>query len=587
MSAGDATGNGGFRLKRYVPAAEWLLHYRREDLPGDLIAGTITAILLIPQAMAYSLLAGLPPEIGLYASIVPPIIYALFGSSRALAVGPVAVASLMVAAALGNIAPDGGTLYIAGALVLSMLVGLMLLVTGMLRMGWVANFLSHPVMSGFTSAAALLIAASQLKHLFGLSVPRGLRIDQTLMQLFEQMGSANGVAMAIGFSSMALLLFIRGPLPRLLKSRGMPETLAGLIVKAGPLVLVVVMTAISAGFMLHERSGLNVVGAIPAGLPPLGMPDFANVPWVKLLPSAALIALVSFVESVAVGRALASRRRQKIDANAELLGLGFANIAGAFSGASPVCGGFSRSVVNFEAGANTQLAAIVTASLIGLSLVTFAPALTDLPQAVLAAIIVIAVLGLVDLKTPVEVWRYDKRDGVALVVTFLAVLAMGIEEGIAVGVILSLFLYLWRTSRPHMAIVGRVGDSEHFRNIRRHKVRTLPDLLAVRVDESLYFANANYLEERLLGEAADNPQVRHVLLICSAVNAIDASALETLEKLISELSMAGVRFHLAEVKGPVMDKLEAVGFPELLKQMGGHIFLSTHEAFDAVEKGRI
>lgn len=587
MSASDASDNGGFRLQRYMPAAEWLLNYRREDLPGDLIAGTITAILLIPQAMAYSLLAGLPPEIGLYASIVPPIIYALFGSSRTLAVGPVAVASLMVAAALGNIAPDGGPIYIAGALVLSTMVGGMLLITGILRMGWVANFLSHPVMSGFTSAAALLIAASQLKHLFGVSIPRGLRIDQTLERLFEQMSSANGMAMAIGFSSMALLLFIRGPLPRLLKSWGVSETLAGLIVKAGPLFLVVLMTAISAGFMLHERAGLNVVGAIPAGLPPLGMPDFAKVPWVKLLPSAALIALVSFVESVAVGRALASRRRQKIDANAELLGLGFANIAGAFSGASPVCGGFSRSVVNYEAGANTQLAAIVTACLIGLSLVTFAPALTDLPQAVLASIIVVAVLGLVDLKTPAEVWRYDKRDGVALAVTFLAVMAMGIEEGIAIGVVISLFLYLWRTSRPHMAIVGRVGDSEHFRNIQRHKVRTLPGLLAVRVDESLYFANANYLEERLLNEAADNPKVRHVLLICSAVNAIDASALETLEKLITELSMAGVRFHLAEVKGPVMDKLEAVGFPEHLKQMGGHIFLSTHEAFEAVEKGRI
>lgn len=564
-------------LEHFIPAVRWLRAYRRADLTGDITAGIITAILLIPQAMAYSVLAGLPPEIGLYASIAPPMLYALFGSSRALAVGPVAVASLMVAAAVGAVAVPGTAEYYAAALILALMIGLFLLVLGIARLGFVANFLSHPVMAGFTSAAAIVIAISQLKHLLGLSPPRTESVDGILLYIASHLGDANVAAIAIGAGSIFLLLMSRRYLEAGLAWLPLPKAMLKAGAKAGPLFVVAAMTGLAATLNLEQAVGLNVVGAIPAGLPPLTVPDFALERWLELAPSAALIALVSFVESVAIAQFLASKRRQKIDVNRELTGLGIANIGAAFTGGSPVCGGFSRSAVNFSAGANTQLAAIVTASLIALSVMFFTPLFYHLPLAVLAAIVIVAVLGLVDVKSLRRSWAYSKSDAAAWVATFAVVIAQGIEAGIAVGVVVSIALFLWRSSRPHIAIVGRLGESEHFRNVERHRVRTCSHVLAIRVDESLFFANARYIETYLLTAVADQPKVTDVVLICSAVNAIDSSALESLENIITELHNAAVTFHLAEVKGPVMDRLEKVGF---LKHLGnGKVFLSTHDAF--------
>ncbi len=569
------------KIERIIPAVAWLRTYRIGEFPGDLTAGIITAILLVPQAMAYSILAGLPPEVGLYASIVPPILYAFFGSSRALAVGPVAVASLMVASALGSLALPGSADYIVAALVLSALIGVFLLIMGIAKLGFLANFLSHPVMSGFTSAAAIVIAFSQLKHLLGLDIPRGARIDEAVLYIFQHIPEANTTTVSISVASLLLLFGLRQYLGPLLIKLGLSEGIANTLVKAGPMLVVVMMTVLSANMLWNETSGLAVVGSIPAGLPPLTVPSFDIALWRELAVSAALIALVSFVESVAIARVLASKRRQKIDVNQELVGLGVANIGAAFSGGSPVCGGFSRSVVNFAAGANTQLAAIITAFLIALSVLFFTPLFYYLPQAVLAAIIIIAVLGLVDFKALKVNWHYSKSDAAAWVVTFVVVMAEGIELGIVAGVVISLILFLWRSSKPHIAIVGRVGNTEHFRNIKRHPVRTCPHLLAIRVDESLFFANTRYFENYVLSAVVDQPDVKHVVFICSAINAIDGSALESLEQLISDLKSAGVTFHLAEVKGPVMDRLERTDFLDHLKP--GKVFLSTHDAFKELE----
>jgi SulP family sulfate permease len=540
-----------------------------------LTAGIITAILLIPQAMAYSILAGLPPEVGLYASIAPPILYAFFGSSRALAVGPVAVASLMVASTLSQHAAVGTGEYYAAALILAFLIGSFLILMGVARLGFMANFLSHPVMSGFTSAAAIVIAFSQLANLFGLQIPRGLRIDEITIFVINHLGDINLATIIISTSSIVMLIFMQRFLGKGLNRLCLPSGLAQGLSKAAPLFLVILMTSTTAILSLDTSAGLAVVGTIPAGLPSLSLPYFGLTTLYDFALPAALIALVSFVESVAIARVLASKRRQKIDVNQELIGLGVANVGAAFSGGSPVCGGFSRSAVNFSAGANTQLAAILTALLIGLSVLFFTPLFYFLPQAVLAAIIVVAVLGLIDFGAISTAWNYNKGDAVSMMVAFIVVLIQGIEAGIVSGVIISIALHLWRNSRPHIAIVGRIGDTEHFRNVERHQVKTCAGVLALRIDESLFFANAQYLENFILSVIAEKQNVKDIVLICSAVNAIDTSALESLENLAADLGNAGVILNLAEVKGPVMDRLSRTNLFDHL----GNIYLSTHDAF--------
>jgi SulP family sulfate permease len=569
------------RLRRLVPALQWLPAYRRQDLAGDLMAGLIVAIMLVPQGMAYALLAGLPPQVGLYASILPLIIYGLLGSSRTLAVGPVAIVSLLVASGISPLADPGSIQYIQLALTLAFLAGIIQAAMGLLGLGFLVNFLSHPVISGFTSAAAIVIGFSQIKHLMGIQVPRQEHFYQQVLSTAQQVMQSNPATLVIGLASIALLLYFKYGLAQQLTGWGMSNGLAVSLAKSAPLVVVVLGTLAVVLFDLHAQAGVKIVGEVPAGLPPLTGPTLDPTLILTLLPAALTISLVGYMESVSVAKSLASKRRQKVDANQELVALGAANLGAAFTGGYPVTGGLSRSVVNFSAGANTGLASIFTAGLLALTVLFLTPLFYHLPQAVLGAIIVVAVIGLIDVNTWRHVWHYSKADALSMVVTFLAVLALGVEVGILVGVVASLLLYLWRTSKPHMAVVGRVGDSEHFRNVQRHEVETCPHVVAVRVDESLYFANTKYLEDRLLGLVADRPEVEHLLLICSAINFIDASALETLEALVHELRDAGVSVWLSEVKGPVMDRLIAIGFVEELGE--DHIFLSTHEAMQALQ----
>ncbi|MEN3950316.1 sulfate permease [Iodidimonas sp. SYSU 1G8] len=563
------------RLTRFVPILDWGRAYSRRDLPGDLMAGSITAIMLVPQAMAYAMLAGLPPEVGLYASIAPPILYGIFGSSRALAVGPVAIASLMTATALSALSPAGSPDYIANALVLSLLIGLMLLGLGIARAGFLVNFLSHPVIAGFTSAASILIVISQLKHLLGIDIPRGESVA-TLVNLARGLSGANGVTLAISACSLVILLAMRAPLTALLQRLRLSPFTVQLLTRSSPLLVVILSVVVTSAWRLDESAGVAIVGAIPSGLPSFTVPSLDLGIWQALLPSAALIAFVSYLESVSVAKALAARKRQKVDADQELIGLGAANLAAAFTGASPVAGGFARSMVNFAAGANTPLASILTALLLAISVMFFTPFFHYLPQAVLAATIVVAVVALIDGASFVRTWHYNKADFAAQAGTFMVVLGIGVEAGIMTGIVLSLTLYLWRSSRPHFAIVGQVDNSEHYRNVKRHHVRTDPAILLFRIDENLYFPNAGYLEEHLRAEVAANPEVRHVVLICSSVSLIDASALETLTELRDTLRAADVTLHLAEVKGPVMDRLQATDFTRDLAP--GRIFLSTHDA---------
>jgi SulP family sulfate permease len=568
-----------FALVRHLPILGWGRAYNREDLSGDLLAGVITAILLVPQGMAFGLLAGLPAQAGLYASILPPIVYALFGTSRTLAVGPVSVASIMVAQALAGL--PAGANHLSSALLLALLGGVVLLALGVARLGMLANFLSHPVLSGFTSAAAVIIVLSQLPSLIGLSLPARVPLAGLPAALGDGLARLNLPTLGLGVLSVALLLLAGSPLERALTATGISRARAGVITKTAPLAVVAITTALVAGFSLDVQHGVAVVGTLPEGLPifALEIPTWSSV--AQLAPAATLIAIVGYVESVSIAKTLANRRRQAIDPNQELLALGAANFAAAVSGGMPVAGGFSRTMVNYNAGACTQAAAIVTAVLVGAVALFFTPLLAHVPKAALAAIIIVAVSKLIDLRTAVAAWRYDRNDGAVLVATAAGVLLLGIEAGLTAGVVLSLLLYIWRASRPHLAVLGRLPGSEHFRNVKRYQdLETWPHLLLLRVDEHLSFANSAYLEQVLMEHVARAPKLKHLVLVCSGINGIDFSALEMLTKLISSLKDARVTLHLAEVKGPVMDKLRATGLLALLEP--GRVFLSAHEAVEVL-----
>lgn len=566
-------------LYRYLPFLNWLRRYQREHLPSDVVAGIVTAIMLIPQSMAYAQLAGLPPQIGLYASVAPLIVYALLGTSGQLSVGPVAITSLLVFSGVSSLATPGSERYIQLVLLLAFMVGAIKLLLGVLRLGVILNFISHPVLAAFTSASALIIAVGQLKYILGYRIG-GEHLHETIAQAIAGLGQTNLVTLAIGLGSIALLLFFRQGLRPLLRRAGLPPLAVTLIVSGAPLLAVILGIVIAQAFQLDQTAKVAVVGAIPAGLSPLSTPAMTMADAQALLPTALTIVLVSVVESIAVAKALASKRRQAIDPDQELVALGGANIAASFFSGYPVTGGFARSVVNAQAGAITGLASLITAAGIALILLFFTPIFYYLPQAVLAATVIVAVIGLVDLREPQRIWRTNRGDAFTWLLTFVAVLALGIETGIFAGVASALVLYLWRTSRPHIAIVGRLGNSEVYRNVERHQVKTWPHVVAVRVDESLYFANTRYLEQALLRIVAERPEVKHLVLIGSAINFIDSSALHTLDSLIDSLRDAGVEFHLADIKGPVMDRLKQ---SELLDKIGqDHIHLTTHTAMLAL-----
>lgn len=561
------------RLARALPNLDWGRHYQRSTFTNDMVAAAIVTIMLIPQSLAYAMLAGLPAEVGLYASVLPLVAYAIFGSSRTLAVGPVAVVSLMTATAVGEIAAQGTDAYLVAATLLALMSGVMLIAMGLFKLGFVANFLSHPVISGFITASGLLIAAGQLKHLFGIQVS-GHTLPEIASGVFVNLNHINVATFAIGASVLAFLYFVRLKLKALLTKLGLGPRMADVITKAGP-IAAVAATIFAASALDLGGQGVALVGQIPQGFPVPGVPAIDLDMLKALAGPALLISLIGFVESVSVAQTLASKRRQRIVPDQELIGLGAANIAAGISAGYPVTGGFARSVVNFDAGAETPAAGIYTAVGIALATLFLTPLLANLPQATLAATIIVAVLSLVDLKAIRRVWAYSRADFSAMAATILGTLFLGVEAGVVMGVVLSLVLHLYRTSRPHMAIVGQVPGSEHFRNVERHTVITSPNVLSIRVDESLYFANTRYLEDRIAALVSKQPELKHVVLMCSAVNMIDASALESLEEINHRLKDAGIALHLSEVKGPVMDRLKRSSF---LQDLSGKVFLSQYEA---------
>ncbi len=569
--------NRSVHWARYLPILGWGRTYSRQNATNDLIAAVIVTIMLIPQSLAYAMLAGLPPEAGLYASIVPILLYSVFGTSRSLAVGPVAVVSLMTAAAIGDVTQTLDVGYATAALSLAGLSGAILLIMGLLRLGFVANFLSHPVISGFITASGILIAVSQLKHVLGVKA-EGHNLMEIVASLGAHLADINFLTLAIGVVAIGFLFWVRTGLRPALVSIGVRAGAADFAAKAGPVLAVGVTTGFVWFFELNA-TGVKIVGTVPQSLPPLTFPNVSIELMSALFMPALLISIIGFVESISVAQTLATKKRQRIDPDQELIGLGAANIGASLTGGFPVTGGFSRSVVNFDAGADTPAAGAFTAIGLAIAALFLTPLIYFLPKATLAATIIVAVLSLVDIKTLRHSWTYSKRDFGAVAATMILTLALGVEIGVTAGVILSILLFLYDTSRPHVAEVGLVAGTEHFRNIHRHKVQTDPAILSLRIDQSLYFANARFLEDYIFDRVIDDKGLKHVVLMCSAVNEIDLSALETLELINIRLHELGIDLSLSEVKGPVMDRL---GRSHLMQHLTGAVYLSQYDAFCAL-----
>ena len=545
---------------------QWLREYRRAALPGDISAGIVVAMMMIPQGMAYALVAGLPPVVGIYASIFPPLLYALFGTSSTQSVGPMAIVSLMTASTLAPLATPGTGLYGVLAAQLALMSGLVLLACGLLRIGFLANFFSRPVMSGFTIGSAIVIAWGQLRTLVG----GPLALDPT------QDWYARWPSIALGLGSLALLVMAREWLAPLLRRLRVKPVVADIAAKLAPMFVVLGATALVPLLGL-EALGVATVGAVPAGLPGLNLATSSGH-WQALLQPALLIGFMVFLISMSGAQALALKRGgEKLASNRELVGLGAANVGSALSGGFPVTGSISRSAVNFAAGANTQLASMITAGLLALALVAPTGWLALLPLPTLAATIIVAVLGMLDWSTLRTAWRYDRADALALLATAGGVLVLGVEAGVLVGVALSMGALIWRASRPHIAVLGRIHGTEHFRNVDRYSAETTPGLLMLRIDAGLFFGNVDAVNERIDEELAQRASTTHLVLVLSAVNAIDTSALFGLGELNASLRQRGVTLHLAEVKGPVMDRLRD---SDLLGQLSGQVFLSAANAWD-------
>lgn len=543
----------------------WLRQYRRGLLAGDISAGIVVAMMMIPQGMAYAMVAGLPPVVGIYASIVPPLLYALFGSSMTQSVGPMAIISLMTAAALAPLAPAGSGLYTVLAAQLALLSGVVLLACGLLRIGFLANFFSRPVMSGFTIGSAIIIAYGQLETLLGADLPH-IHLPSAML----------------GLGTMILLILARGHLAPLLRRLGLPSGAADIGARLAPMAVVIGATVLVAWLHLGA-AGIRTTGAVPAGLPGLNL-AVSQAHWRPLLQPALLIGFMIFLISMSAAQALALKRQEKLQSNLELVGLGVANIGSALTGGFPVTGSMSRSAVNFSAGANTPLASIITSLLLAVALIAPSGWLALLPLPALAATIIVAVFGMLELNTLRTAWRFDRGDALALVATAAGVLALGVEAGVVIGVVLSMGTLIWRASRPHIAVLGRIAGTEHFRNIERHTAGTSPDLLLLRIDAGLFFGNVEAVNTRIEEELAAHPATRHLVLVLSAVNAIDTSALFGLAELNLLLRYRGIGLHLAEVKGPVMDRLKA---SDLLAKLNGKVYLSTAMAWDELNEKNV
>jgi sulfate permease, SulP family len=526
-------------IGRRIPLVALLRHYPREHLRGDVTAGLTTAVMLIPQAMAYATLAGMPPVTGLYASVVPIAVYALLGTSGALAFGPVAIVALLTASAVAPLADGDPATYVALAGALALMVGAIQLLLGALRLGSVVDLLSHSVISGFTSAAALVIAASQFSALTGIESEGGHTFVEGLASLLGAMDTLHPLTLAVGLGSVLALILVKRRSPRL----------------PGPLLVVTLVTVLAVAASLGER-GVALLGEVPSGLPAPAVPAVGLEQLQQLFVPALVIALLSFMEGISVAKAIASKTHERIDASQELLASGSANVAAGVFQAFPVAGGFSRTAVNHQAGARTPVASLITAAMVGLSALALTPLFTHLPRAVLAAIVVVAVAGLVDIGGARYAWRTDRWDFATLAATFAATLALGVELGIGLGIAASLLLLVARSTRPHITEIGFVPGSGHYRNVDRYSTRTDPRVLLIRVDAALLFATAPAVQRRIEQLAASRDErLRAVVLDCSAVSDVDGDGIHVLDEAHRSLAERDVELHLATVRGPVRDAL--------------------------------
>ena len=559
-------------LTHLLPVMQWWPEYNGEAFRADLVAGIVVLFITVPQVIAYAFLAGLPAETGLYAAIMALLCYAAFGSCRTLAVGPTAILAMMSLESVSAFQTPGTLEYTLLASKLAMVTGGVLVLLRIVNFGAVVSFLSHAVVTGFITAAAILIITNQIPSILGLSAPPDTAVVAVIQHVTSGMDSLNLAAMSIAIGAMFLLWFCRHHLEALLQSTGIHPRWIGSLVKSAPMYAVIISGAIVWSMGLIQSSGVSVVGVIPNQLPTWAQMDLSLEEIQQLLPSALLMSMVIFMESTSIGAAVASKRREKIEPNQELVGLGLANLGSAMVGGFPVAGSFARTIVNFSSGAVTPVASLVTCVLVVITLVWFAPWFYYLPKAVLSAIIVMSAIQLIDLHGIRKTFQFNRIDSVTFACTFLAVLVLGVETGILVGIAISFLLLIRSSSKPHIAVVGRVGNTETFRNVLRYEVETSPQVLALRVDESIYFVNTRYIEVFLFNKIADSPAIKHVILICSSANFIDTSGLEMLELLQDSLAEVGVTLHLAEVKGSVMDKLKET---EFFANMKGNVYFST------------
>ena len=544
--AGNSGGRGAPWAERAVPAIGWIRRYRRADLAGDLSGGLIVGVMLVPQGMAYAMLAGLPPVVGLYASLVPLVVYAAFGSSRHLAVGPVAMLSLLVLANVAPLAEPGSAEYVELVLLLTLLAGTVQFLMGLARMGFLANYLSQGVITGFTAGAAVLIGLSQLKHLLGVPLADGHSAPMLVWEAARRLDETHVLTLALGLAGVAMLLILQRKTPRF----------------PGAMLFVAIATLLVYVLGL-DRQGVAIVGEVPHGLPPLTLPAVDSARAALLAPAALTIVFIGFIESIAVAEHIATRERYRVDPNQELRALGLANLAAAFTSGYVVTGGFSRTAVNYRTGTRTPLASVATAAVIGLTLLLLTPLFYYLPRAALGAIVIAAVAGLVDVGAARRTFRVKKGDGIALVLTFLLTLGAGPEAGVLGGVGVSLALYIWRTSHPRITELGYVESEGVFRCLQRYpEAKTSPGVLIVRIDAALYFANMGFVEQWLRNRLHANHDLQWVVVDMSGVNDVDATAAERLVTLMEDYRGHGVRFALAGTKGPVRDLLRRVDWPE-------------------------
>ncbi|WP_296281599.1 SulP family inorganic anion transporter [uncultured Acinetobacter sp.] len=564
------------QLSKILPAWLWLQNYNGAKFRADLLAALIVIAMLVPQGMAYAMVAGLPPVTGLYASILPMIVYALLGGSPTLSIGPVALISMMTFATLEPLYEVGSPVYIQAACLLALLVGILSTLLGIFRFGFLIRLISHPVIKSFIIASAVLIALSQIKFILDVPLKSG-DIIEFVQSAWQYLPLLNIATLVFGIGSILFLIYT----PKLLNAQ-IFKSFSNVIqfwIKALPLLLVFISIGLVQFFHI-DHWGIKTVGEIPSGFPPLSMPFWSWDLVIQLLPGAAMITMVSFVESISIAQATAFQQRSELNSNQELIALGVANISAGISASFPVTGSLSRTVVNADAGAKTPMAGVLSSIFIVIVSLYFTGMFKELPLAILAVTIMVSIWKLVDFKPFIETWRYSKADGIAMWVTFFGVLCIDISTGLIIGIVSTFILLLWRISRPHIAVIGLVEGTQHFRNISRHDVLTSANIVSIRIDENLTFLNANTLKEFVISEVSKNPDLHHVVINCSSISNIDLSALETLEEINRELDKLKIQLHLSEVKGPVMDRLKQ---SNLINELSGKFFLTHYQAMHKLD----